>query len=271
MPDELIEVDSENGQIFIRNAEAIERPLRLGWDEAVTLIVGLRALAGVPGLRDDDAVLRALAKLEDAAGDLTAAADRVSARIDDGVDAELLGRLRGALADNRRVHIVYDGAERDERTERDVDLMRVVSAGGQWYAEGWCHRARGTRLFRLDRIGGVEVLDEDGTPPAEAVHRDLSAGAYQQAEDALTATLLLDPAARWVSEYYPVEDQVSLEVDTPQERAVPHLAVTLQVSRPDWLIRLVVRLGGHARLLAPADLRGELVDRARTSRDLHMP
>lgn len=269
MPDELIEVESEGGQIFIRNAEAIERPLRLGWDEAVTLIVGLRALAGVPGLHDDDAVLRALVKLEDAAGELTAAADRISARMDVGVDAELLGRLRGALAEAKRVHIVYDGAERDERTERDVDLMRVVSVGGQWYAEGWCHRAQGTRLFRLDRISAVEVLDRDGTPPPEAEQRDLSAGAYQPAEDAHSATLLLAPAARWVAEYYPVEDQVSLEVDTEGQTAVPHLAVTLQLSRPDWLIRLVVRLGGHARLLAPAELREELLDRARRARELH--
>ena len=269
MPDELIEVESEGGQIFIRNAEAIERPLRLGWDEAVTLIVGLRALAGVPGLHDDDAVLRALVKLEAAAGELTAAADRITARIDEGVDAELLGRLRGALEAGKRVHVVYDGAERDERTERDVDLMRVVSVGGQWYAEGWCHRAQGTRMFRLDRIAAAQVLDEDGTPPPEAVQRDLSAGAYQPADDSVTASLLLAPGARWVAEYYPVEDQVSLDVDTGAESAVTHLAVTLQVSRPDWLIRLVVRLGGHARLLAPAQLREELMGEAQRARDLH--
>ncbi len=268
MPDELIEVESENGQIFIRNADAIERPLRLGWDEAVTLIVGLRALAGVPGLHDDDAVLRALTKLEAAAGDLSAAADRVSARMDD-VDAELLARLRSALEQGKRVHLVYDGAARDERTERDVDLLRVVSAGGQWYAEGWCHRAQATRLFRLDRIVAVEVLDVEGTPPPEAVGRDLSAGVYQPAADALTATLLLDPAARWVSEYYPVEEQATLEIDTEDAAAVPHLAVTLQVSRPQWLIRLVVRLGGHARLLAPAELRETLLDRTRAARAAH--
>lgn len=256
MPDELIDVESEGGRIFIRNAETIARPLRLGWDEAVTLIVGLRALAAVPGLHDGDAVVRALAKLEHAAGDLAATAHRVSAHIDEGVDPQLLATLRNAHATSRRVHLVYEGAASDARTDRDVDIMRVVSADGRWYVEGWCHRARDTRLFRLDRIQDVTTLEVDGTPPPEAQTRDLRAGAYQPAEDATSVTVLLDPAARWVCEYYPVEEQVSLEPSTGD----PLDAVVLRVSRTDWLIRLIVRLGGHATILAPAHLRDGLLE-----------
>ena len=262
MPDELIEVESEAGQIFIRNADAIARPLRLGWDEAVTLLVGLRALAGVPGLHDDDAVLRALTKLEQAAGDLAATADRITARIDVGVDAELLATLRSALDDRRRVHLVYEGAERDERTERDVDLMRVVTADGQWYVEGWCHRARDTRFFRLDRIRSATVLDVDGTPPPQASERDLTAGTYQPAADALRVTLALDPAARWVSEYYPIEDHVALDQDSDR----PLDVVRLQVSHVDWLVRLAVRLGGRAVVLSPPEVREAVTTRCRQAR-----
>ena len=265
MPDELIDVESEGGRIFIRNADTIARPLRLGWDEAVTLIVGLRALAAVPGLHDDDAVVRALAKLEHAAGDLASTADRVSAHIDEGVDAGLLATLRGALAQARRVHLVYEGAASDARTERDVDIMRVVSADGRWYVEGWCHRAQDTRLFRLDRIRQVTMLDVDGTPPPEARARDLGAGAYQPAADATVATVLLDPAARWVCDYYPVEGQVPLTLPSGESVDV----VTLRVSRPDWLVRLIVRLGGHATILAPEPLRESLLDRARRAKEQH--
>ena len=45
MTDELIDVSYEAGRVFVDNADAISRPLRLGVDEAVTVIVGLRALA----------------------------------------------------------------------------------------------------------------------------------------------------------------------------------------------------------------------------------
>ncbi|MGL5852534.1 MAG: WYL domain-containing protein, partial [Phycicoccus sp.] len=44
LPDELIDAQWEEGRVFIGNADDIARPLRLGVDEAVTLIVGLRAL-----------------------------------------------------------------------------------------------------------------------------------------------------------------------------------------------------------------------------------
>ena len=78
MPDELIEADWEEGRVFVGNADAISRPLRLGVDEAVTLIVGLRTLLEVPGLTERDAIERALAKLEAAAGASAEPAARVS-------------------------------------------------------------------------------------------------------------------------------------------------------------------------------------------------
>src|SRR5664280_2630678 len=62
LPDDLIEADWENGRVYLGNADAIARPLRLSVDEAVTLIVGLRTLSAAPGV--ENAVQRALAKLE---------------------------------------------------------------------------------------------------------------------------------------------------------------------------------------------------------------
>ena len=166
MPDELIEADWEEGRVFVGNADTIARPLRLGVDEAVTLIVGLRALREVPGLGDRDAVERALAKLEDAAGAAAAPARRVRAEVADGASPEVLARARQAIADHRRVHLRYLVPGRDETTERDVDPMRVVGMDGRWYLEGWCHRAEDTRMFRIDRVEELTVLDVDGTPPA---------------------------------------------------------------------------------------------------------
>ena len=168
MPDELIEADWEGGKVFVGNADTIARPLRLGVDEAVTLMVGLRSLREVPGLAARDAVDRALAKLEDAAGSAAAPASRVRAEMADGASAELLARARQAIADHRRVHLRYLVPARDESTERDVDPMRVVGLDGRWYLEGWCHRAEDTRMFRMDRVEELTVLDVDGTPPDEA-------------------------------------------------------------------------------------------------------
>jgi proteasome accessory factor C len=77
---------------------------------------------------------------------------------------EVLGAARDALRRRRRLHVRYLVPSRDEATERDVDPMRVLNIGERWYLEGWCHRAEAVRLFRLDRVVGIEVLDADGTP-----------------------------------------------------------------------------------------------------------
>ena len=178
MPDDLIEADWEDGVVYIANADAISRPLRLGVDEALALIVGLRALADVPGLGDRDAVSRALAKLETAAGAAAAGADSVRVDLPQDGDPAVVSACEDALRRGRRLHLGYLVPHRDETTERDVDPMRLLHLDSHWYLEGWCHRAEAVRMFRLDRVVGVQVLDIDGSPPATARSRDLDAGLF---------------------------------------------------------------------------------------------
>jgi proteasome accessory factor C len=246
MTDELIDAQWEGGRVFVTNADTIARPLRLGRDEALTLMVGLRALAAVPGLGERDAIERAMAKLEEATGASAEAAARVEVAIDEGVEAGALGDARRAVADHRRVHLRYLVPSRDESTERDVDPMRVVNLDSRWYLEGWCHRAQDTRLFRMDRIEALEVLDVDGTPPPAAQLRDLDAGTFTPREDDQLVTLHLEPGAAWVSDYYPVES-----VETADEGSQ---TVALRTADTLWLRRLVWRLGGLGTVVAPPEL-----------------
>ena len=258
LPDELIEADWEEGRVFVGNADSIARPLRLGVDEAVTLMVGLRALRDVPGLGERDAVDRALAKLEDAAGAAAAPASRVRAEMADESSAELLTRARRAIADHRRLHLRYLVPARDEATERDVDPMRVVGLDGRWYLEGWCHRAEDTRMFRMDRVEELVVLDVDGTPPPGARERDLSEGIFRPGRDDLVVTLRLLPGATWVADYYPVE---SAEEVPPEEGG--GLVVRVRTADTTWLRRLVWRLGGRGAVLDPPEVVAEVHDGAR--------
>src|SRR5665648_853906 len=180
---DLIEAEWESGRVFLGNADMISRPLRLGVDEALALIVGLRALAAVPGIGERDAVVRALAKLEAATDSTAAGTSRIQVLIDEGTGEETLALAQKALAARRRVHLRYLVPSRDESTERDVDPMRVINFDAHWYLEGWCHRAEDVRLFRLDRIESLTILDVDGTPPAEAQPRDLDSGVFTPRAD----------------------------------------------------------------------------------------
>ena len=252
MPDDLIEAEWESGEVYVDNAEAISRPLRLAPDEAVALLVGLRTLAEVPGLHDRGPVESALAKLSAAAGDvLPPAAPPLSVDLSVGAEEEILRAAREALSRRRRLRIRYLVPSRDEATDRDVDPMRVTNVAGRWYLEGWCHRAEDVRLFRVDRVARVEVLDGvDGTPPPEAVSREDHGGPmFTPTGDEPVVTLEVDGRARWVAEYYPVEDVEEL----PGGR----LRVRLRAANPRWLPRLVLRLGGAGRIVDPPELAAE--------------
>jgi proteasome accessory factor C len=252
---DLIEAEWDSGRVFLGNADTINRPLRLGVDEALALIVGLRALAAVPGIGERDAVVRALAKLEAATGSASAGSSRIQVLIDEGTSQEAMALAQEALAARRRVHLRYLVPSRDESTERDVDPMRVISFDAHWYLEGWCHRAEDVRLFRLDRIESLTILEEDGTPPATAQPRDLDSGVFTPRADDLLVRLALGPGATWVSDYYPTES-----VEPTQDGGA---VITLRTADTAWLRRLMWRLGSQATVLEPEALAHEVQQGAR--------
>jgi proteasome accessory factor C len=251
-PDDLIDVDLDalegedaDGVIRITNADYLARPLRLSPTEATAIIVALRALRN--GARDEtrEVVDRALAKLE-------AAAAEGSARVDPGIDpgsdpvSPDDGALRRTLADaverRRQLRLTYFVPSRDEESERTVDPRGVVTAHGFTYLDAWCHSAEAPRLFRLDRIHSAVLLDSAVETPPEAP-RDLADGLFATADDTTLMTLHLAPAARWVVEYYPVE-----EVRPQPDGSVE---VDLLVADERWLQRLLLRLAPHARVVSP--------------------
>jgi len=252
---DLIEAEWESGRVFLGNADTIRRPLRLGVDEALALIVGLRALMAVPGIGERDAVVRALAKLEAATGSASAGTSRIQVVIDEGKSTETLALAHEALTAHRRVHLRYLVPARDESTERDVDPMRVINFDAQWYLEGWCHRAQDVRLFRLDRVESLTILDVDGTPPATAEPRDLDSGVFIPHPDDQLVRLALGPGAAWVSDYYPTESVEQTEGGG--------LVVTLRTADTAWLRRLMWRLGSHASVIEPAELASDVERGAR--------
>jgi proteasome accessory factor C len=253
-PGDLIDVNYHGDRITLSNADELARPLRLTADEALALVVALRTLADVPGVAERDALDRVLAKLENAvAAPGPVAADRVVVSVE--AEADVLALVRRGLDEGRRLHLRYLVAARDETTERDVDPMRLLLVEGRSYLEAWCRRAEGVRLFRLDRMVGVEVLDVAAEPPPEAQPRDLADGLFQPAPTDAAITLELAPAARWVADYYPCEEVT--------EAADGMLTVRLRTTEPSWVVRLCLRLGPAGRVVEPVELATAVREAAR--------
>jgi proteasome accessory factor C len=276
MPDDLIDVHIEGDRISLTNAETIARPLRLTVEEALALLVGLRVLAGTRGPSDREIVDRLAAKLETAAGDaasspppgadtpaspvsslVASAGERVTVAPDGDASAAASAAVADALARGRRLHLDYHVPGRDETTSRQVDPMRLLLVDGRSYLEGWCRRAEDVRLFRLDRVVDVRVLDTPAKVPPDAVPRDLSEGLYQPSPGDVAVGLELEPAGRWVAEYYPCE--------TVTDLGEGRLHVTLRTPDTRWVRRLALRLGASGRVVGPEDLARAVQDDARAA------
>ena len=259
-PGDLIEAWVEGDSIHIGLADYFSRTPRLSWRETVGLYLAGRALAAVPGFDQSGALERALKRLEASlpegqASRLQELAGRVSVDLEgDLVERRHLAALTRAADERRRVRIEYVTGSRSELTSRTVDPWVLFPSSGHWYLNGFCHRAGGERLFRVDRMVSVAATDEPFELPAgfdPAEHREV--GLHFADDDAVECVLALDPGARWLATRLPMLGSAPL----PDGR----LAVRFAARELGWATRLVLRLAPDAVPLAP-DAQREAVAEA---------
>ena len=201
----------------------------------------------MPG-SEDDALRRALAKLDAALG------SREVVGLD--VDAPVhLGAVRAAADEGRPVEIDYVSGSRDEQTTRVVEPVQVVTIDGHWYLDAYCHRAGDVRRFRVDRIGAVGPASVDGDGDGAASGAELAVLSRPLEEmfvpgpGAVEVEVQLAPEAQWVAESIPVR-AVARDADGTVTGMV------LDVSGMAWFERLLLQLGPSARVVGPPELTG---------------
>ena len=281
LPDALVDFDAddfESRRLRLTQPLGLDRPIRLSREEAVSLLLALRVLIGLfdadavaaSPLRRAEAAVSALLGYErpdsapppdapgrpapaegDGAGP---AADRVpaAAPAPAGGSGAVLAAVRRATARRERLRLVYVSAT-DERTERDVDPLELVSDGSHLSLLAWCCTARGERTFRLDRIVSAEPAGRAADPhprPSSA-----AAGRPDRIAHGETAVLHLEPGGRWLAEQIPCEEVVRLADGSLRVRVV---------GRDErWLVGLVLSAGRHLRGVEPRSLAAAAAARAR--------
>jgi predicted DNA-binding transcriptional regulator YafY len=90
------------------------------------------------------------------------APDRAAARPDPTTTAALVQ----ACASNRRARLGYRSAAGSEWVI-DVDPWAVVVRHGRWYLLCWSRTTGARRAYRIDRVCGVDVLDDTFSPPMD--------------------------------------------------------------------------------------------------------
>lgn len=223
-PGDLIDVDVFDDEVFVNAADYFSRPLRLTAPQALGLLA-----AGMTFIGSDQAppaLMSAVDKLTTAV-----VPDAESFVYFDVPAPPVLSVLRDAIEQRRVIHIEYVAIATNDRSSREVEGTSVFFNLGNWYLAGYCRLASAERVFRVDRIAAAETIDE--TYEIKVTTTD-SIVRYHPDESDVHVSFTVEPSARWVSEYYPVD---AIDLDDGYQR------ITMSVSDPLVAGRLLIRLG----------------------------
>jgi len=258
-PGDLIDVQVEEGRVWIGMADYFSRPVRLTRSEALALYLKGKALLGAPGLEEAPALASALEKIEQGLGRDTL--ENLAGRVEVGAGghaAAALASVRVAVEHREQLEIEYYTAARDDLTTRRIDPEHVFSSIGNWYVVAWDHLADAERLFRADRIRSARPTGETFEPRGL-----IGAGRplYTRSTRDIPIRLVLGPSARWVAEYY--------ETERVAEQEDGKIEVMLPAKELPWVAKLILRLGGEATVLGPGELAEMVRDTARRTLALY--
>ena len=236
-----LDIDYWGRRIVVRDAQGINAPLRLTPAESISLLIGLQLLEQVPGVHDRAALASVRTKVSVAAGSSAALANLVSAPTLAQDPDGLVQKIDRALDESRAVRLRYWSASTNAVTDRTVDPIALVTSLGQTYLQAYCRDAQGLRVFRLDRIGRLEVLSEPLHVPADV--RAISATFRPHGTPAIVE---VDSDVAWWSEQVPTRAVLV--------RSDGSLLVALDVVSQTWLIRTMLSFGGRIRVVEPPEL-----------------
>jgi len=258
-------------QIFIEPNDEISvipnhflRPMRLTRGELCALELGLAMLRAERPAEEHRAIDRARIRLEKVIATLPEddAEDslRVASTAPGAGDLEHLRLLRDSFRGRRKVRLRYARAADEEPSSRVICPYAIVFSEQMWYVVAHCESTDGIRIFRLDRIAGVEQLEARFDSPRDfsldAIVRD---GRAFHSESAGALRVRYSPkVARWIAEREgkTLAEDGSLTVEHP-------------LADEEWAVRHVLQYGPEAEVLAPEKVKLKIVERLQGILDRH--
>lgn len=246
-PDDFVDIYVEDDRVYVDLDQRLSAPPRLTAAEGVALAASATLLK--PG--SGDALRSAIEKLERVLPAHAVARFReMGKRLDVALDAPTgLAPLSQAIVERRTVAFDYVTTNSGQAERRRVQPVELFSHRGQWYLSGFDVARNGDRLFRLDRMGTLEVTTE--TFAARAASPRASMPGTNEATERVTVRF--EPAtAPYIRERFGAEarglpdGRVEVEVPGDNRRWLTRWVLSFGgdavVTRPEWAIRSVAEV-----------------------------
>ncbi len=172
-----------------------------------------------------------------------------------------LSLLHCAVFEERCLRIRYE-RHNGEVSEREIEPYGLVAKGSTWYLVG--KREGAFRTYRVSRIRHAVLLDEvlqrDSTFDLPSYWSEHSV-AFEKQLSQFSFTLQIDPKHLYLLNWY-AEGQFRLSEDVDSTKdAWPTVYLTL--TSLEAACAFVFRIGQHARIVSPPELRTAVLEAAR--------
>ncbi len=158
-------------------------------------------------------------------------------------------RLKDAVLHCKRVKIRYAGSDENE-TERIIEPLQLAYKAKAWYLKAFCTLKQDYRLFKLNRILGLEVLEEHFVPHEFQGQTDTHESDY----NLVTLRFPKEMAYRVYDEF----DETQIE---RQEN--DGFIVSAKMPEDAWLTGFLLSFGTQVEILSPDSLKAILAEQAK--------
>ncbi len=176
--------------------------------------------------------------------------------------------LMQAMLDSRKVGIEYRKYTRAEGEPLTVHPYALKEFARRWYLVAWCEQRGGLRVYGLDRIHALTVLEDGFTLPDGFDVEDLFSESYgiylPDNGDAVTIRFRARESERPFLNDLPIHPSQRLAEETP-EGPVYRLRL---IPNENFIMELC-RLGDRIEVLEPASLRARIAEEHRKALNLY--
>lgn len=235
-----------NGGISIMENYKIERAL-LTNTEMLDILAGLRGLDSINGTNRYGQLME---KLSVGSSDFMSGSQSVLIDLSSWYKDSLAPKIeliRNAIDSGRELSFFYYSPTGE--SERNIEPYYLIFRWSSWYVWGWCKKRRDFRLFKLNRMDGLQISDTS-FPKRPVPLPDLKD--EQIFPGNIRVKALFDASCKWrlVEEF-----GTGCFTELPDGRLLFHADYTNKENLITWLLTF----REQAELLEPVELREELL------------
>lgn len=227
-----------NGGIHLMNGFVLDKAV-LSKEEKLEILTALQSINTTPNIESNQ-TLQKLSAIFNLSTESWFEAD-FSRWGNNGTDNEKFELLKTAVIHCKCVKIRYANSY-EVISERVVQPCKLAYKSTAWYLKAFCLKKQDWRIFKLNRILDLEVLNETFPRRDFPIPLDITEGEYNR------ITL------RFPKEMsYRVYDEFDADQIQPQENG--DLITSAKMPEDSWLVGFILSFGAQVEILAPAYLK----------------